>query len=304
MLLISLTRHINFSYQILIFVLLIFPNFIYANNQLSMSVISRNITAYNNFLSEKKQTVLEVDNLNSIYANRNVACMVIIMQALDKGGYTAELSMVEAPNYGRELILVKEGKVAIMHQDAWDTSVDDNTFKSSVIIPYGKLVKGIYVAEDNLSKFNINSSLDLKKYSAVSNPDWNVGWQTLEKLNLKGLYKSTKQEHMFNLVLFRGVDFTIQEFANTDDLSYSFKGKKLLPIPKVKLALNGSRHFIISKKHQDGEKIYQALEKGLQIMREKGVIDRYLTESGFYRKEVDDWKVIYINDDNVTNLIS
>ena len=260
-----------------------------------MSVISRNIEAYNNFLQEKQQTVLKVDSLVSQHANRNIASMVIIMQALDKGGYQAELNMIEAPNYGRELILVKEGKVMIMHQDAWDISADANVYKSSVIIPKGGIVKGIYVAEPNIKKYNISSATDLQPYTATSTPAWIVGWKTLEKLNLKALYKTAKKEHMFSLVLYRNVDFTIQEFANTSDLAYTFQGKRLIPVPGIKLVLDGSRHFLVSKKHKNGKKVYQALEKGLKILREKGTVQRYLTESGFYRKELESWKPIYVD---------
>ena len=100
---------------------------------------------------------------------------------------------------------------------------------------------------------------------------------------------------MFSLVLYRNVDFTIQEFANTSDLAYTFQGKRLIPVPGIKLVLDGSRHFLVSKKHKNGKKVYQALEKGLKILREKGTVQRYLTESGFYRKELESWKPIYVD---------
>jgi len=66
---------------------------------------------------------------------------------------------------------------------------------------------------------------------------------------------------MFNQVLFRGVDFTIQEFANTPDLVYEFPKGRLVPVPGIKIALDASRHFMVSKKHKDGKSVFEALEK-------------------------------------------
>lgn len=268
---------------------------VYSENELPMSVISRNITAYNNFLKEKNKSVLEIDNLESDYSNRNIACMVIIMQALNKGGYPAKLLTVDAPNYGREIAMTKEGQTVIMHQDAWDTSFDDSVYKSSEIIPKGKFVKGLYVSESDKKMFKVRNLEDLRKFTSVSNPAWDIDWKTLEKIGLKQLHKVSKKEFMMNQVLFRGVDFTIQEFANTNDLSYQLDKGKLIPIPGIKIALDGSRHFMISKKHINGKKVFEALEKGLNLLRQEGIIDKFLTEAGFYREEVTDWKTIRVD---------
>ena len=108
-------------------------------------------------------------------------------------------------------------------------------------------------------------------------------------------YASKTKEFMFNQVLIRGVDFTIQEFTNANDLAYNLEKGKLVPVPGIKIALDGSRHFMISKKHKNGEEVFEALEKGLKILRDAGIIDKYLTEAGFYRKEVASWKTIRVD---------
>lgn len=275
---------------------LILPGAVYSENELPMSVITRNITGYNHFLKEKGKSVLEIDNLMSEFSNRNIACMVIIMQALHSCGYPAKLVIAEAPNYARELRMAKEGKTVIMHQDAWDVSFDDSVYKNSEIIPKGNFVKGLYVLESNKKMFQIKTLDDLKKFSSVSNPTWDVDWKTLEKIGLKQLYSASKKKFMFNQVLFRGVDFTIQEFANTPDLVYEFPKGRLVPVPGIKIALDASRHFMVSKKHKDGKSVFEALEKGLKVLREDGKIDRFLTEAGFYRKEVADWKTIRVDE--------
>lgn len=46
---------------------------------------------------------------------------------------------------------------------------------------------------------------------------------------------------------------------NCDDLM-------LKPIRGIKITLEKSRHFVISKKYPNSKNIFQALEKGLQIL--------------------------------------
>jgi len=268
----------------------------YATFDLPMSVIQRNITAYTSFLKEKNKNVLEITSLDSDFSNRNVACMVIIMQALNLGGFPVKLEMVSAPNAAREIAMTKAGHVAIMHQDIWvQPEFSDFFFISTAIIPNGSFVKGIYTLDSNKEMLKVSSIEDLKPFSATHSPNWQVGWDTLSRIGLKSLHSAPKKEFMFNQVLFWGVDFTIQEFTNLPGMAYEFSGdRRLIPVPGVKIALNGVRSFIVSKKHKLGKQIYTALQIGLIALRKKGTVKRFLTESGFYKKEVEDWKILRV----------
>jgi len=267
----------------------------YAIPELEMSVIKRNITAYENFLNEKNQSVFEVDNLVSEFANRNVADMVIIMQALNLGGYKSKLVMVEAPNFERELKLLQKGEVVIMHQEIWDDDIDEHQdvlFRSEVIIAEGEFIKGIYTVEENDDVLSIKKRKDVSLFSAVSNKKWRADWEILEKLNLRQLISVSKREYMVNLAGFRGVDFLLLPFSATPDLSYSFNGLKLVPVQGIKVVFSGSRSFALSKKHSSGKQVYEAIQNGLKIMKKKGTIKRYLVESGFFNKQTEDWSII------------
>jgi hypothetical protein len=277
--------------------LVFFCSLVQAENLLPMSVLSRDVTNYQNFLAEQNKSVLEIDSLQSQYSNRNIACIVIIMQALHKGGYPAELLLIEAPNYARELSMVKSGQSVIMHQDTWSTAFDNNSvYKSAEIIPRGKFVKGIYVKESDKKMYSVRNLEELKQFTAVSNSRWEVDWATLEKIGLKKLYTAAKKEHMLKMVLLRDIDFTLQEFTSSNDLSYETEKGKLIPVPGIKVALEGSRHFMVSKNHPKGKEVFQALEKGIQVLRSQGTIYRYLTEAGFYREQVAEWKTIKFDD--------
>jgi len=50
---------------------------------------------------------------------------------------------------------------------------------------------------------------------------------------------------------------------------------------------------MISKKRKRGKKIYEALEKGLQIMRNNGTLYRALHQANIINDRVRDWKIIW-----------
>jgi len=269
---------------------------VFAETVLPMSVIPDVRMAYENFLAEKGQTVFEIRDLRSEFADRQVACMVIIMQALKLGGYDARLEPVEAPNAAREIQMLKNGETVIMHQDVWDAVFDDSVFKSSVFIPDGRFEKGFYVAEGKEKDYTVKGLDDLRNYSAVSSRSWRVDWGTLEKIDFKNLLSATTEDEMFKLVLLRNIDFTFQEFKGSRDMAYETDQGRLVPLPDVKLILNGTRHIMVSKIHPEGRRVYPALEAGLKVMRENGTIDAYLREAGFYNPRVADWKAIRVGE--------
>lgn len=50
--------------------------------------------------------------------------------------------------------------------------------------------------------------------------------------------------------------------------------------------------FLIAENHPDGQKIYQALEKGLGIMREQGLIKIYYQQLIPHITDLPNWKII------------
>jgi hypothetical protein len=262
---------------------------------ITMSVLQRSQDAYTAFLREQGKSVFDVTSLKSQHTNRNVADMVIIMQALKLGGLSPNLKLVLAPNYARELAMVRSGNVLIMHQDAWDVDFDDAVYKSDALIPKGKFFKGFYIKESSLGKIRIERLEDFQRLSSVSSPRWTVDWDTLSQLNLKALYQTQDKVEMFKLVLLRNVDFTAQEFSQSDDMSYDTEHGRLFPVPGVKLALNASRHLMVSRAHPQGDYVFQAIQKGLRIMHTNGSIERYLSDIRFYRTETKNWKILSVD---------
>lgn len=72
----------------------------------------------------------------------------------------------------------------------------------------------------------------------------------------------------------------------------NYEGKHFTPIKNVKVVLPDTRYFIVSKTHPEGKKIIAALEKGLKILRHRGVIAKALKQSDFINEATSGWQII------------
>jgi hypothetical protein len=75
-------------------------------------------------------------------------------------------------------------------------------------------------------------------------------------------------------------------------MSITVGGITLYPIKGWKILLNGSRHYVVSKKNPHGAAAFEALQKGLATMKQSDEVARALTESGFFNVNVETWKSI------------
>ncbi len=255
-------------------------------------VVSGTLELYQSVLAEKQRSADEVVELRSENSTRGVAALVIIKQALHAGGLPVEFQFIEVPNAARERIMVQSGAAVISGEDLFSIAFADDVFMSSPVIPKGSFLKGVYCRSNNKDLLKISNLSELRNFTAVSYSEWKVDWLTLQGLGLKGLRDVSKHQTMFKLIQYRDIDFTLYEFPARGDLTQVVDGIELVPVPNVKVALKDSRHFMVSKLHPDGPRVFEALEKGLAILHEKGIIEQYFTDVGFYNPIVDGWKVL------------
>ena len=221
---------------------------------------------------------------------------VLVLRALALAGLPAELQISNAPNTARGREMVKNGEVVIQGSTDWSTWADefkDRVYKSSLIIPNGQFQKGFYTTPEKAASIKIKTAKDLATLQVVSNSNWVVDWATLQKFKLKSLSSTASRTSMFNMIAHGHGDCTVQTFSSRPDLAITDGGVTLFPVKGVKVALSGTRYFMVSRIHPDGKKVYEALEKGLAIMMKKDdEVQRALRESGFLNNAIRDWVLI------------
>lgn len=271
---------------------LLLPRMGWAEMSLSLPVEADIMMRYESFLEEKGVPPVEITDLKSEFTNRHVADLIIIQQALHAAGLPVQIDFIEIPNSARERMMVRNGDVVMSGQELFSLAITDDVFMSSAIIPKGAFVKGVYGMKQNALLKTVTSLDELQQFRAVSSTAWKVDWLTLKEMNLKELRNVPRGEMMFILVANRKADFALLEFSANEDMSTTLGDVTLYPVPGVKVGLVDSRHFTVSKLHPDGPKVYEALEKGLAVLRERGVIDKYFRQVGFYNEAVKDWTLI------------
>lgn len=222
---------------------------------------------------------------------------IIAYRALALGGLNPEFSFLSVPNSGREREILKAGEAVMgggLQWDYWFTKLEDSVYQSTVVVENGQTEKGLYASADNVQNFKVKTVKDLGVISVVSTKNWVIDWATVEKLGFKSALDAQTRTSMFKMVSTGRADVTLQGFSNEGDLGIEDSGIKLVPIRGIKVALNGTRSFMVSKAHPDGKKVFSALEAGLAIMKKTKEIDRALQESGFLNTKVKDWTLVKV----------
>lgn len=220
---------------------------------------------------------------------------LLFQRALLLGGLDVPVNAFIVPNSarGRESVrngTVVGGGIAVWHGYFLEHS--DNLYESEAIIPAGRFEKGLYTTAEKMGRLKIKTSQDLQRLSVASTDTWTVDWATLGQLKFAKIMSVPTMEQQFKMIQTGWADVVLHDFANTPDMGVEVGGVRLYPIPGVKVALNGTRHFIVSRKHPDGARVFEALQKGLKIMQKNGEIERAFSEAGFYNKTAQGWKLL------------
>ena len=239
------------------------------------------------------RSALDVDSYRSPHLS-SIAPVehVLFRKAILLGGIDAVFEDFVVPNSPRGRALVHNGSTLSAGSAHWHIyyqALSDHVFESDVVIAQGVYEKGLYVAPDKQPRFSIKSRDDLAKLVAVSDRNWETDWATLSGFKLAKLYSAPTRASQFKMVEAGRADFTLQDFSNRPDLSIDEQGVRLYPVPGVKIALEGTRHFFINKDSPHSRAVFEALQKGLKILQQRGEIDRALQESGITNKALSGW---------------
>lgn len=239
------------------------------------------------------QDVLSVKYYGGKCSRREVVEIILIQQMLALGGF--EFEFILDPEYYnmRERKLLVKGLLLISVDSVWQSealAMDEHVYISPPLIRKEEYQAGFYSSSDNESVLSSKSIDQLKRLSIVSNKHWTVDWRNLTKAGFERVFHEEEWMSQASLVNKDLVDVMLIPFSNNDDLSYKIKNIELKPIPNFKFPLDESRHVIISKKHPLGDKTYQALIKGMKIMRAEGVITKAFTQSGLFNPKVKHWQ--------------
>jgi len=258
-----------------------------------VSIYSDILADYDSFLNGRNP--IDISDYSGPNSRRDVIEVVIFQQALALGGLDASLEMVVIPTYLRTQTEIREGSVAATTTTLWLNELEqikDDIYITEALVEEGMFEAGLYTSSKNQIALSAQNLQDVQRLTAVSNKNWKADWKTLQNLNLKSVIHTQHWEVMVKIVDQMRADLLLAPFQSTKDMHLSVGDVLLKPIPGMKVGLSGSRHFAVSKHHPLGQTVFDALTKGLRILRANGTIKKAYTESGFFNQTAKGWERI------------
>ncbi|MBQ4810962.1 hypothetical protein J8M20_06425 [Pseudoalteromonas luteoviolacea] len=274
---------------------LVLPHFAFGKDVISVP-IDRDIYRYaKQLINGKSLKNITPDIFDHPLCQRDIVDLILIQKALILGNSQLEFKFVLIDHEEQEDNLLKSGLLLVSVDTMWLSQVQPiahSVHISSPIIRKGEYYAGIYTAPNNTQALAKKIGSDLSQVSVVSNENWAVDWQTLQQLNPKAMFNESEWIIMAKLVSHGWVDIMLVSFNNSPLFRYSGEDYVIEAIKGVKVALQDSRHFVVSKKHPRSQQTFRELELGIKQLRSSKFIEKSYRNCGFLTNLVDNWREI------------
>ncbi|MEK7661719.1 MAG: hypothetical protein AAB680_06735, partial [Pseudomonadota bacterium] len=184
------------------------------------------------------------------------------------------------------------GSATMGGNSAWQIdlkAIADKVYISEPSIRQGEFEAGLYTTSDNADARLAKTLPQIQKLTAVVAESWKPDVMTLESLKFNRVLKTQSWDSMVGMLVKKRGDVLLAPFQATPDLSLDVNGRKLVPIMNVKVGLQGSRHFVVSKASPIGAEVSKSLNLGLAKLREQGLIEKAYRDSGFFNQATRNW---------------
>lgn len=245
---------------------------------------------YQHFIGTRQP--LQVSQYGGAYARRDVVEFLLLQQALALGGHTQPLGLMSMPSSARLQREVRAAHAVCSATSYWRedfAAAEPELLFSQAVLAEGEFEVGLYTAPGNARALAARSLQDLRGLSFLSNRDWRVDWRTLEQLGIEKMVHAGNWDLMPRMVAGGRADVLLAPFQPSADLALEVGGVRLLPIPGLKIGMRGTRHYLVSARHPQGEALRTALDAGLAQLRRQGVLRRAYEQSGFINIATEHW---------------
>lgn len=242
-----------------------------------------------------EESIESIDNFKHPSCVRDVVEFILVQKAIKLGGLNLEYDFVLGDYDARNIRLIQHGLLLISFDSIWlneASQYEKDVFISDPVIRKNEFYAGIYVAPSKISTLKPKLANGITELSFVTSEAWHTDVKTLTALKPKSLVIEADWLVMAKMVSSGWVDAMLAPFKPTMPFEYTGKNYKIRAIDNFKVALQDSRHFVISKKHPLGKKTFIAIQKGLKQLRQSGYIERAYKECGFLNSVVEDWQEI------------
>lgn len=263
--------------------------------QLSVAISRTTLDSYRAMLSQSNLDPLEIKSFDNGPRRAEVE-LVLAVQAIALGGLEPTVSFQTTPNVGRETHEVAAGRALIASQAYNRATFEtpqyvDSVYRSSPFIRLGEFQKGFYAPAGH-PIHKARTVAELNAYTGAIGLHWNQDAETLVALGITNFIRTPLFESIPEMIKSGRADYVPLAFTNNENMQIVFGDQTFVPVPGLKFALLETRHLMVSRNHPDGERVFEALERGLATMRQRGTITRAYRECGFIQPKTDSWTLL------------
>lgn len=238
------------------------------------------------------RNALALNEFGGNWSRRDVVEVVLLQQALQRGGNTRPLRFVVADSYSRLLKMLASGEADISASSAWKIDADDYSGQITVsqpVIGQGRFEAGLYFPEGHEGLRTVAAdAAALTRYTAVCSGDWRPDVATLNALGVRMLLTESWGS-MLGMLRKGRADFVLAPFQPNADFRITRDDLVLLPVLGRKVGLVGTRHFLIGRGDAQTASLPALLNRGLSLLEKNGVVSRAYQQSGFFDSRVQNW---------------
>lgn len=248
---------------------------------------------YERFIRGRNPLMLQ--HFDGPHSRRDVVELVLLQQALSRGGALRPLRFLITDSDARALKMLGNGEADLNGTSVWLDSAErdsENLLATRALIRHGAFMAGLYFPENHPAlKILPQRPQDIHLYTAVCASNWAPDLATLNQLRSPVLRTETWESMLGMLKKQRG-DYVLAPFQPTSDLSLAAGGIVLRPVQGVKVSLVGSRHFIVWRNGAESAALEAALNRGLAALEKDGIVQRAYRESGFENPQLKSWRIL------------
>ena len=244
---------------------------------------------YERFLDGREPAT--VTRFDGPHSRRDVVELAMFLREMRRLMPETEIELVTIDNYAQGIEQLRLGRIAALATTSWRADLEpyaDDLILSDPFIEEGQSVVGLYTCAGNSRALKLRTLEDLRMLRVVSNRDWSVDWQTLESLGMVHLLDVKTWRQMVYMVRSGEADVLLSPFPAHDDLKIEFDNCELVPIPRYKVTLAGTRHFAAARSKM-GEQIAATVFTALAELARENAIEAALVQSGFLNPAVEAW---------------
>lgn len=279
-------------YLIFLVIACLFISPAFARDQLSISAAPDVIADYRRFIKDKDP--LQITDFSGPYSRRDVVDLVLLQQALAMGGLAEPVVFVPDTTYRRVLRQISNGLLLSTTTTKWYADLHDSQeqlYISPPVIRDGEFTAGLYSLADNADVLNA-SSAELKHLRVISTPQWRTDLQALRESGFDNIVFGGDWDSMLKMLEAGRGELMLMPFPGSEDLSVRINGLNLQPVNGQRVALSGSRHWIVSRTHPQGAAYFNALVEGMNKLRALGRFDKAYRECGFFNPLTEHWPLL------------